>query len=54
MDEDEQLRKIVRWRKKAEPNQTVKLGDIVEQLMEAEISPDTDAPQRCHHAATHT
>ena len=39
MDEDEQLRKLVRWRTKAEPKQTVRLGDVVEQLMEAEISP---------------
>ena len=39
MDEDEQLRNIVRWRKKPKPNGTVRLSDVVEQLMEAEISP---------------
>jgi len=39
MDEDQQLRNIVRWRTKSNSNRTAKLGDAVKQLMENQISP---------------
>ncbi len=39
MDEDQQLRNIIRWRTKSNLNRTAKLGDAVKQLMENQISP---------------
>ncbi len=39
MDEDQQLRNIIRWRTKSNSNRTAKLGDAVKQLMENRISP---------------
>ena len=39
MDEDQQLRNIIRWRTKSNSNRTAKLGDTVKQLMENQISP---------------
>ena len=39
MDEDQQLRNIIRWRTKSKSNRTAKLGDAVKQLMENQISP---------------
>jgi len=39
MDEDQQLRNIVRWRTKSNSNRTARLGDAVKQLMENQISP---------------
>ena len=35
----EQLRNVVKWRTKSNPNKTTKLGDAVKQLMENWISP---------------
>jgi len=39
MDEDQQLRNIIRWRTKSNSNRTARLGDAVKQLMENQISP---------------
>jgi len=39
MDEREQLRNIVKWRTKRKPNKTVRLGDLVERLMDNQVSP---------------
>ena len=39
MDEDQQLRNIIRWRKKPNINRAERLGDTVQQFMESRILP---------------
>ena len=39
MDEDEQLRSMTNWRTKPKPDRTVKLGEVIGELMEKRISP---------------
>ncbi len=37
--QDEQLQNVVKWRTKQKPNKTVRLGDVVKQLVENQVSP---------------
>ncbi len=38
-DQNEQFRRIIKWRSKKKPSRAAKLGDIAEQLMSRRISP---------------
>lgn len=39
MDEDEQLRSVVEWKRKPRRDRTVRLGDTLNQLLERRITP---------------
>ena len=39
MDEDEQLRNVVEWKRKPKPESAVKLGDTLNQLLKRRITP---------------
>ena len=42
MDQDEQLRNLVKWRAKRRVDKTVKLGEVATELMENRITPQWD------------